>query len=162
LVLTSVIPVGDVIGGIGALFDAGDAAADVTDATEAGRTATSAAEEAEPTLLRAGGKGARLPMNMDTVNSVADKYGIDVSGNDISINKSISGIRGSTASDESITLYRGAFENEQQLAQTLIHEQYHVADLQAGLPYPTTYDAGSVWEQAAEDFANDWWASLDG
>jgi hypothetical protein len=98
---------------------------------------------------------------MDTVNSVADKYGIDVSGNDISINKSIAGLRGSTAPDGSITLYRGAFENEQQLAQTLIHEQYHVADLQAGLPYPTTYDAGSAWQQAAEDFANDW-ASLGG
>jgi hypothetical protein len=42
----------------------------------------------------------------------------------------------------------------------LVHEQYHVADLQAGLPYPTTYDAGSAWEQAAEDFAIVWWDSL--
>lgn len=101
-------------------------------------------------------------MSMDTVNSVASKYGIDISGNDISINKAIVGLRGSTAPDQSITLYRGAFQNEEQLAKTLVHEQYHVADLQAGLPYPTTYDAGSAWEQAAENYANAWWDSLSG
>lgn len=122
-----------------------------------------ATEESDPALLRAGGgAGARLPMNMDTVGSVADKYGIDISGNKISINKSIGGLRGSTAPNQSITLYRGAFENEEELAKTLVHEQYHVADLQAGMPYPATYDAGSAWEQAAEDFANAWWNSLDG
>jgi hypothetical protein len=47
-----------------------------------------AAEDGGDTLLSAGGSSARLPMNMDTVNSVADKYGIDVSDNDISINNS--------------------------------------------------------------------------
>jgi hypothetical protein len=73
---------------------------------------------------------------MDTVNSVASKYGIDLSGNDLSINKAIAGLRASTASDQSITLYRGAFQNEEQLAKTLVHEQWHVAQLQAGLPYP--------------------------
>lgn len=101
-------------------------------------------------------------MNMDTVNSVADKYGIDVSESDISINKSIAGLRGSTSPDQSIVLYRGAFENEEQLAKTLVHELYHVTDLQAGMPYPATYDAGAAFEQAAEDFANAWWERLHG
>jgi hypothetical protein len=41
-VLTSVFPVGDVIGGIAGIFDASDTAADATEAAEAGRTATSA------------------------------------------------------------------------------------------------------------------------
>ncbi len=41
-VLTSVIPVGDVIGGIAGRFDAGDAAADATEAAEAEKAATSA------------------------------------------------------------------------------------------------------------------------
>jgi hypothetical protein len=101
-------------------------------------------------------------MNMDTVNSVADKYGIDLSDNDISINKAIDGARGSTGPDGKITLYRGAFENDEQLAKTLVHEQYHVADLAAGLPYPVTYDEMSAAEVAAESFAQQWWNSLPG
>jgi len=101
-------------------------------------------------------------MNLDTVNSVAAKYGVDISGNSISINKAVAGLRGSTAPDQSITLYRGAFENEEQLAKTLVHELYHVADLQAGMPYPQTYDAFSTSEQAAEEFATTWWEGLGG
>lgn len=120
-----------------------------------------AAEDA-PALLRAGGGGARLPMSMDTVNSVAGKYGIDISENDISINKAVAGLRGSTAPDQSITLYRGAFQDEEQLAKTLVHEQWHVAQLQAGLPYPASYDAASAAEVEAENFANAWWDSLIG
>jgi hypothetical protein len=101
-------------------------------------------------------------MNMDTVNAVADKYGIDISGNTIQINKAIDGLRGATASDQTIILYRGAFVSEEQLAKTLVHEQYHVADLEAGMPFPETYNPDSASEQAAEDFANDWWDSLGG
>ena len=119
-------------------------------------------EEGAPALLSAGSGSARLPMNMDTVNSVASKYGIDISENDIQINKTVAGLRGSTAPDQSITLYRGAFENEQQLAMTLVHEQYHVEQLQEGMPYPDSYQAGSSWEAAAENFAVEWWNGLNG
>jgi hypothetical protein len=150
VILGGAIPFGDILGALGLFGGGADAGA-----------AAAAAEDTAPSLLRAGGSGARLPMNMDTVNSVADKYGIDISDNDISINKTVAGIRGSTAPDQSITLYRGAFENEEQLAQTLVHEQYHVGQLQAGMPYPDTYQAGSSWEEEAENFANDWWYSLD-
>lgn len=101
-------------------------------------------------------------MSMDTVSSVAGKFGIDISENDISINKAIAGLRGSTAPDQSITLYRGAFENEEQLAKTLVHEQWHVAQLQAGLPYPATYDAQSAAEIEAENFASAWWDNIVG
>lgn len=45
---------------------------------------------------------------------------MDLSANDISINKSICGVRGSTAPDQSITRYRGAFDREEQLAKTLV------------------------------------------
>lgn len=120
----------------------------------------SAENDAAPSLLRPGGAGARLPMSMDTVNSVADKYGIDLSENDIRINKAISGVRGSTASNQTITLYRDAFENEEQLAKTLVHEQYHVGQLQAGMPYPSSYDAASSCETEAENFAIAWWESV--
>jgi hypothetical protein len=104
-------------------------------------------------------------MSMDTVNSIADKYGIDLSENDIRINKAITGVRGSTAPNQRITLYRGAFENEEQLAKTLVHERYHVGQLQAGMPYPdpsSSYDAASSWETEAENFANAWWESVNG
>lgn len=101
-------------------------------------------------------------MSMDSVNSVAGKYGIDISGNDISINKAIAGLRGSTAPDQSITLYRGAFQSEEQLAKTLVHEQWHVSQLLAGLPYPATYNAASAAEIEAENAANAWWNSLFG
>ncbi|HEY3903297.1 MAG TPA: RHS repeat-associated core domain-containing protein, partial [Streptosporangiaceae bacterium] len=127
-----------------------------------GPSADNAPDDA-PALQRAGGsKPPKLPMNMDSVNSVADKYGVDISDNSISINKSVAGLRGSTAPDGSITLYRGAFENEEQLAKTLVHEQYHVADLAAGLPYPTDYNSGAAWEVAAENHAIEWWDSLSG
>lgn len=101
-------------------------------------------------------------MSMDTVNSVAGKYGIDISGNDISISKAIAGLRGSTAPDQSITLYRGAFQDEEQLAKTLVHEQWHVARLQACLAYPATYGPLSAAEIEAESFANAWWDSIVG
>ena len=59
----------------------------------------------------------------------------------------------------SITLYRGAFESEEHLAKTLVHEQYHLGQLQAGMKYPEFYDPNSPWELEAEQFANDWWAN---
>lgn len=123
---------------------------------------TSARTATDETLLSAGGSGARVPMNVESVQAVADKYGIDISEASIAINKSIAGLRGSTASDSSITLYRGAFESEEQLARTLFHEQYHVGQLAAGMPYPTTYDAASWWEQEAEGATNDWWTGIVG
>ncbi len=137
-----------------------------TDAEAVAATeATAATSEAAPSLLRTGNGGsARLPMSMDTVNSVAQKYGIDLSENDITINKSIAGARGSTGPDQSITLYRDAFENEEELAKTLVHEQYHVGQLQAGMPYPDPsydYDAAASWETEAEAAAQAWWDSLE-
>jgi len=86
--------------------------------------------------LSAGGGEPGLPMNWDSINCVCEKYGIDLSENEVSINKSLSGVRGTTAADQSITLGRGAFASEEQLAKTLVHEQFHVAQLQGGMPYP--------------------------
>ena len=102
-------------------------------------------------------------MSMDTVKSIAAKYGIDISENTIKINKALFNLYGSTARDQSITLYRDAFENEEQLAKTLVHEQYHVSQLKAGMPYPNlsyNYDYAASWEQEAEAAAQAWWDSL--
>src|SRR5579859_6470516 len=143
-------------------YAVGNGGAVVHNTCGGGDVSSSAENDAAPSLLRPGGGGAKLPMSMDTVNSVADKYGIDLSENDIRINKAISGVRGSTAPNQTITLYRDAFENEEQLAITLVHEQYHVGQLQARMPYPSSYDAMSTWETEAENYAIAWWASLKG
>lgn len=119
--------------------------------------ATGVAAKAD-TLLSTGGGTARLPMNMGTVNGVASKYRIAIDDLTIRINKSKAGIRGSTAPNGCITLCRGAFESEGQLAKTLVHERVHVEDLRAGMPYPRGYDAQSAAEVRAETIANDWWS----
>lgn len=121
-----------------------------SDLAKGAEVSTEVATKASPSLLRAGDAGAKLPMSMDTVNSVAQKYGIDLTENDIRINKAVAGVRGSTARNQAITLYRDAFENEAELAKTLVHEQYHVSQLQGGMPYPGNYDAAASWEAEAE------------
>lgn len=112
------------------------------------------------TLFSAGGGSARLPMNMGTVRSVASRYGIQIDDLSININKSRAGIRGSTAPNGCVTLCRGAFESEEQLAKTLVHERVHVEDLRGGMPYPRTYDAASAAELRAEEIARAWWESF--
>lgn len=99
-------------------------------------------------------------MTMDSVQSVASKYGVPIDDLSITINRARAGMRGSTASNGCITLCRGAFESEEQLAKTLVHERVHVEDLRAGMPYPSTYDALSAAEVRAEAIANAWWASF--
>jgi hypothetical protein len=148
--------------------DAGAVGRDLSEVRAGGDVGGAAASDlasgagAAPSLHRPGGAGPRLPMSMDTVNSVAQKHGIDLSENNIRINKAIQGRRGSTARNLSITLYRDAFENEEELAKTLVHEQYHVQQLRAGMPYPESYDATSVAETEAENFAIAWWESVMG
>ena len=105
------------------------------------------------------GSGPNLSMNWDSINAVSEKFGIDLSGNEVKINSSIAGLRGSTAADGTITLYRGAFANEETLAKTPVHEQFHVAQLEGGMPYPEVYDPNSPFELGAEQHAQDWWAS---
>lgn len=53
-----------------------------------------------------------------------------------------------------------AFDNEEELAKTLVHEQYHVTQLQAGMPYPESYDPTSAAETEAKNFVNAWWESV--
>jgi len=104
------------------------------------------------------GAGRKLPMTMECVCQVAEKYGIDISDLNIHIDKSRAGYYGSTAPNQKITLTRDAFKNEKQLARTLAHERYHVVDqIRAGMGYPKTYDAGNKWERAAEAYEDSWW-----
>jgi hypothetical protein len=76
------------------------------------------------------------------------------------INKILRGPFGSTAPDKSTTLYRNAFLSEEQLARTLVHERYHVGQLDSGMGYPETYDAGNAWETAAQAYEDWWWENV--
>jgi hypothetical protein len=112
-----------------------------------------------PGLLKAaaGGGGRSLPMTMDTVCDMACRYGIDISDVPITINKGRIGYAGSTSPSGAVTLTRSAFRSEEQLARTLARERFHVGQIRSGMPYPTTYDAASPWERAAQEFEDAWW-----
>ena len=91
---------------------------------------------------------------------VASKYGIDISDLNIKIDQARLSPEGITAPDQTITLTRGAFANEEQLARTLVHERYHVVDqLRAGMQYPSSRAAARLYEDAATAFENRRWAS---
>lgn len=101
---------------------------------------------------------ARLPINMDTVNAVAEKYGLDVSNMNISFAKASRSFYGATGPDGTTVLARPAFSSEEQLVRTLAHEQYHVWQLEGGMKYPAFYDPNSSWEVAAAEYEDQYWA----
>lgn len=108
-----------------------------------------------------GAAGKRLPMTWDSINAVCEKYGIDVSDLDITIDKARQGdAAGVTREDESVILTRDAFASEEELARTLIHEQFHVEQqLRAGMPYPKTAAAADPYEEAATAYEKHWWST---
>lgn len=99
-------------------------------------------------------------MTKECVCRVAEKYGIEISDVNINIDKSKMGYYGSTAPNQSITLTRDAFQNEEQLARTLAHERFHVDQIRSGMGYPRSYDAGNAWENAAIGYENHWWETI--
>lgn len=103
--------------------------------------------------------GPRLPMATEQVEQIAEKYGIDLSGVDVRIDKAKIGFYGSTSPNGAITLTRSAFINEEQLARTLAHERFHVEQIRSGMGYPTDYDSGNAWETAAQQYEDEWWTT---
>ncbi len=128
---------------------------------EVGGRLGSQADDALGALYRhpgpAGGK--RLPMNMDSVQTVGQNHGLDISGMDITIRKDITGVAGMTNPDQSVVFARDAFASEEELARTIFHEGVHVGDLRSGLPYPTTPGQFATWEKRAYDLEEAWWKS---
>ncbi|WP_233583778.1 WXG100 family type VII secretion target [Micromonospora sp. CV4] len=107
--------------------------------------------------VRNRGRGPRMPMNMESVQVIADKYGIDVTGIKFTINNRISGVCGVTKPDQSVMLCREAFRSEEDLARTLEHERFHVSELQDGSPYPTTREGIDAFEDRAYAHEERWW-----
>jgi RHS repeat-associated protein len=141
----------------------------VSSATDA--TVNAATTDAEPSLLRTGtGGGAGYPpifrANPETVIRTASKYGIDISESEFEVRPVTQGydgtkLYGNTMPNRTILLYRDAFDSEEQLMRTLVHEKYHVAQLKAGMPYPPNFNADSPVEIAATQFEEGWWAGLE-
>jgi uncharacterized protein YukE len=116
------------------------------------------AEQGTP-LQRVRGKGVgpKQPMNRESVRQIAAKYGIEISGLKIDINKNVAGRFGRTRSDGSVELCRAAFQSEEDLARTLAHEKFHSDELAGGKPYPKDMNEAELWEDRAYSHEEDWW-----
>ncbi|WP_346116041.1 hypothetical protein [Micromonospora coerulea] len=99
-----------------------------------GRLRRTAVDPDSLSRVRGRGTGPRMPMNLGSVESIAAKYGIDISDIQVTINNRVSGVCGLTKPDESVMLCREAFRSEEDLARTLEHERFHVAELREGRP----------------------------
>ncbi|MGN9893399.1 WXG100 family type VII secretion target [Micromonospora sp. L31] len=109
--------------------------------------------------VRGRGTGPRMPMNLESVGSIAAKYGIDISDIQVTINNRVSGVCGLTKPDESVMLCREAFRSEEDLARTLEHERFHVAELREGRPYPATRHDIDAFEDRAYAHEEQWWTN---
>ncbi|WP_433347858.1 hypothetical protein [Micromonospora sp. CA-111912] len=101
--------------------------------------------------------GQKLLMNMSNVRAVVDKYGIDMQGVKVVINKSRDGVAGITGPDGTVYLNRAAFRSEEELARTLEHERFHVQQIRDGLPYPARAEDTEPWEEPAREHERRWW-----
>jgi uncharacterized protein YukE len=106
--------------------------------------------------------GKKILMSRENVLAMARKYGIDMDGVKLSIDKFRQGppgkpIFGITLPDGEIKLLRDAFMDEEQLARTLAHERFHLDELRNGLPYPWEDAAREGYEARAYAYEERWW-----
>jgi hypothetical protein len=117
--------------------------------------------EEEAGLNRRGAKrgaGAIQYFTMDSVRSIAAKYGIDISDLTITLGDvKYRGVCGETRENGDIILYAPGFRSEEDLARTLEHERLHHDDLAAGMTYPATAAEFDRWEDRAYAHEDDWW-----
>jgi RHS repeat-associated protein len=100
----------------------------------------------------------KLLTSMDTVDKVADKYGIDLDGVDIAIYRG--GERnwcGWTKESCRVLINPEAFRSEERLARTLAHEKFHVDMIRSGRPYPRHAAEFEPWEDEAWNYEVEWW-----
>jgi hypothetical protein len=107
--------------------------------------------------VRKRGAGPRMPMNDQSVRSIAEKYGIDLSGIPITVNNRVSGLCGVTRENRSVLLCRDAFRSEEDLARTLEHERFHIDELRGGQQYPKTEAGREAFEDRAYAHEDAWW-----
>jgi hypothetical protein len=114
----------------------------------------------EPALNRVKKRGAgpiKL-FNLESVRTVAEKYGIDISTLDISLGDvKIRGVCGRTNPDGSIVVFPAGFRSEEDLARTLAHEKFHSDEIAAGKTFPTNDGELDTWEDRAYAYEEQWW-----
>lgn len=105
-----------------------------------------------------------IPMQKRAVKEIAQKYGIDLSGITIKIQRSEGllslSVYGATDPDNigRIDLFPNAFQDEEQLVRTLVHEKCHVEQLKKyGKKY--TQEHLHEMEQEAYAYEEEWWNS---
>lgn len=103
--------------------------------------------------------GAKILMTADNIRTVADKWGIDLRGVKVIMNKARDGLAGITGPDGTVYLTRAAFRNEEELARTLEHERFHVQQVRDGMPYPKVGEDTDAWEAPAIAHELHWWAN---
>jgi hypothetical protein len=117
-----------------------------------------------PRLLRrytaddgtAGGK--QLARTMDNVRGVIDRYGIKMNpGARIKVDLALRGVRGETKPNRLIRLGPRAFENEEQLARSVYHENIHVGQINAHGRFFKDVAEGDKWEKEAWGAERAWW-----
>jgi hypothetical protein len=101
--------------------------------------------------------GAKVLMTEANVVAVAGKYGVDLKGVKIVINKTRDGVAGVTGPTGTVYLNRAAFRSEEELARTLEHERFHVQQLRNGERYPEPGENTDPWEQPAKAHERQWW-----
>jgi uncharacterized protein YukE len=103
--------------------------------------------------------GAKVLMTKANVAAIADKYGVDLKGVNIVINKTRDGVAGITGPTGVVYLNRAAFRSEEELARTLEHERFHVQQIRNGERYPEPGENTDPWENPAKAHEREWWAN---
>ena len=103
--------------------------------------------------------GSKILMTFENVGAVAAKYGIDLKGVEVKINKSRDGVAGITGPTGTVYLNRAAFRSEEELARTLEHERFHVQQIRNGERYPKPGENTDPWEAPAIAHERQWWES---
>jgi uncharacterized protein YukE len=101
--------------------------------------------------------GAKILMTQANVVAVAGKYGVDMKGVKVVINKTRDGVAGITGPTGTVYLNRAAFRSEEELARTLEHERYHVQQIRNGERYPKPGENTDPWEDPAKAHERQWW-----
>jgi hypothetical protein len=102
--------------------------------------------------------GPELDRTMSNVRRVIDRYGIEMNeGAKIKIDRGLRGVRGMTLPGRAIRLAPEAFENEEQLARTIYHENWHVGQINRYGRYFSGPAEADRWEQEAWNAERQWW-----
>ncbi|GIF37488.1 hypothetical protein [Actinoplanes xinjiangensis] len=138
-------------------------------AAQPGRSEAGSGEVMEDGLLREGDgivrNGQRILMSRENVLAVAAKFGIDMDGVRLSLDKIRRGagpgreFYGVTMPDGEIKLARDAFMSEEQLARTLAHERFHLDELRRGMEFPWKEADRAAYEVRAYAYEEQWWQS---